>query len=488
MTDDTVTIFIVAKDEATKAFAKTAKNLNAISDKMMGAGKAMTMGVTAPLVAAGGLALKAASDYEQAMGAVDTVFEEAGNAIKEYSQTSATAVGLSAAQFSQLSAVSGAFLQNVGFNAAQAADETIKLTERASDMAATFNTDVTTALEAIQSGLKGEFNPLEQFGVKMNMAAIDAQALAMGLASTKDEIDDTARAQAALSLIYDQTNKLQGTFQREAGGVAGSMEILKAQFTDIAQQLGKHLIPIAQELLGHLSNLVKWFSGLSESQQKTIVYLGMFVAAMGPVLMVTSKLISVFTTLAPIISAVGTVLSGTLIPAAGAAVPALGAIVAAALPVIAVIGVVGAAIAALYYVWTNNINGIQENTASIFANIRDIFSKLPEYLADGIRNGIQTVVDAATELANGVKEAIEGALGISSRSKVMAGIGTNLNLSLASGINQSMGVPVAAMAGTAASTAAVATYGDVNINMPGNVNNRLDMREMALQIAEEFNQ
>ena len=91
-------------------------------------------------------------------------------------------------------------------------------------------------------------------------------------------------------------------------------------------------------------------------------------------------------------------ISGSLVPALGATVPALAGVVAAALPVIAVIAVIGAAIAALYWVWTNNINGIQENTRSIVENIKEILGKLPEWLAQKIRDGITLVVEAATDL------------------------------------------------------------------------------------------
>ena len=113
MAKNIIEIILKLTDQASAELAGVSKTFKAVGQNLTRAGKVMTLGVTAPLVAAGGLALKAASDYEQAMGAVETVFEDAGDAIKEYSKTSATAVGLSAANFSQLSVVTGAFLQNV---------------------------------------------------------------------------------------------------------------------------------------------------------------------------------------------------------------------------------------------------------------------------------------------------------------------------------------------------------------------------------------
>ena len=152
-----------------------------IGGQMQNVGKKMTAGLTLPIIGGLTLAVNAASDLEESTNALNTVFGEGADVLLKYGENSATSVGLAQSEFNQLSAVTGSFLQNLGYNADEAAAETINLTERAADMASVFNTDVSQALEAIQSGLKGEFNPLENFGVKMNAAAIEAKALEMGL-------------------------------------------------------------------------------------------------------------------------------------------------------------------------------------------------------------------------------------------------------------------------------------------------------------------
>ena len=179
-----------------------------VGKKMMGVGTAMTAGLTLPIVGAGFAAMNAASDLEESMNAVNVVYGESAAIIADYADTVATTAGLSKAEFAQLSAVTGAFLKNVGFDAEEAANQTIQLTERASDMASIFNTDVTTALSAIQSGLKGEFNPLEQFGVKMKAAMIEAKALSMGLVESSVSMQDVSTAQSKLGSSQDKLNKL----------------------------------------------------------------------------------------------------------------------------------------------------------------------------------------------------------------------------------------------------------------------------------------
>ena len=59
-------------------------------------------------------------------------------------------------------------------------------------------------------------------------------------------------------------------------------------------EMGNALMPIATDLAGGISSLAQAFSGLDSSTQKTIIKTGLFVAAMGPALTVTSKLITLY--------------------------------------------------------------------------------------------------------------------------------------------------------------------------------------------------
>ena len=95
----------------------------------------------------------------------------------------ANAVGLVAAslQSCSLTPIGRPAAKRRGFNAGEAAQQTIALTERAADLASVFNVDVSTALEAINSGLKGEADPLEQFGIGLSAANLQAFALSQGI-------------------------------------------------------------------------------------------------------------------------------------------------------------------------------------------------------------------------------------------------------------------------------------------------------------------
>jgi phage-related protein len=298
------------------------------------AGKKATVGLTLPILGAGLAAVNSASNLEQSIGGVESVFGDASSVISDFGKTAADSVGLSMRSFNELSTIGGALLQNVGFDAIGAADEMIKLAERGSDVAATFGGPVENVLMAVQSAIKGEFNPLEQFGVKMNQAAINARALEDGLADSNGEISDAAKAQAALSIFYEQTAKTQGQFASESDTLAGQTERTKAKLENMAGVLGTQLLPIGLKIVEFVSGLIDKFSNLSGGQQKLILIFAAVAAAIGPII----TIIGIITTV-------------------------IGAL---SFPIVAIIAV----IALLALAWKNNWGGIQEKTAAVIEWIK----------------------------------------------------------------------------------------------------------------------
>lgn len=213
-------------------------------------------------------AINAASDVAESMNAVNVVFGESARTIERFAQGSADSVGLARSEFQQMAAELGSLLQGVGFSADEAADQTIALTQRASDMASIFNTDVSQALGAIQSALKGEFNPIERFGVKLSAAQVEAKALEMGLAATKKELTDTDKATAALSIVFDQTNRIAGDFANTMDGAANKARILAARTEDLKASMGERLLPVWESALSKADDLAWTFERLNKELSK----------------------------------------------------------------------------------------------------------------------------------------------------------------------------------------------------------------------------
>ena len=205
--------------------------------------------------AAGGAILKfgadsvrAATDLEESMNAVNVVFGEAADIITEFGERSAEATGLAQSEFQQMATTLGSSLINAGIPLDEAAAKTIELTQRAADMASVFNTSVPDALQAMQSALRGESDPIEKYGVTLSAAAVDAEAAALGFKRVAGQFDAQAKAAARLSLIMKQTSRVQGDFANTSDGLANKTRQLEASMTDLQAQIGAGLIPVLAEL------------------------------------------------------------------------------------------------------------------------------------------------------------------------------------------------------------------------------------------------
>src|SRR5690606_36421093 len=114
----------------TQVDVKGADKLDNLGKKLQKVGTGLTVGVTAPLVARGALAVNDASELEQAGGAVASVFGKYGKAVEDFTKTAADSFGLSERQVKEFGSLLGAQLQSFGFDAEVAANMIVELQQR----------------------------------------------------------------------------------------------------------------------------------------------------------------------------------------------------------------------------------------------------------------------------------------------------------------------------------------------------------------------
>lgn len=223
------------------------------------------------LVGEFGRAVDASINLSESANAVNVVFEEGAQTIRDFASAAAGAAGLSTAAAQQLVVPIGSLLRNFGFDAQEAADATVILTQRAADLASVFNTDVTESLTAIQAALRGEADPLERFGASISAARVETFALAEGLAASKGEITDSIKLQARLGLILQDTDRVAGDFANTSDQLANRQRILNAELENFRAGLGEALLPametlvdVAPVFLASLEDLVPVVQDLAE--------------------------------------------------------------------------------------------------------------------------------------------------------------------------------------------------------------------------------
>ena len=164
----------------------------------------------AGVLALGAVAANAASDAQQAAGAVETVFGTYADQAKNNAASAAQNVGLASTKYNELAATVGSQLKTMGQPMEGLAGQTDELVTLGADLAATYGGTTADAVAAVSSLLRGERDPIERYGVAIKEADVQAQKAAMGLSGLTGEADKQATAQATLALLSKQTSAAQG--------------------------------------------------------------------------------------------------------------------------------------------------------------------------------------------------------------------------------------------------------------------------------------
>jgi hypothetical protein len=231
--------------------------------------------VAVAIGAIGKQALDAASDLEQAGGAVESVFGKQADAVKKLSQDSAKNMGISAAAYQNYAALVGTALQNAGLSVKDSVTESNKLIQRGADLAATFGGTTADAVDAINAAVsRSEFDPLEKYGVSLNMTAVNAKLAAKGQDKLKGKQLDAAKKAIVLEEIYSKSAKAQGQYAKEADSAAGSAQTAAAQWTNAAAALGEALLPAASAVASTLAEVAEWMQENSTVAKIVITVIG----------------------------------------------------------------------------------------------------------------------------------------------------------------------------------------------------------------------
>ena len=242
---------------ATSAMSEAERGAQAFEQTMdraaVGAGIALA-GIGAGAYAA----VDAASDLQQAQGAVSAIFGENADAISTLGEDAAQRLGLAQTEYGNLTSLLGSQLQNMGIAADELVPKTDELVTLGADLAATYGGSTADAVSAVSSLLKGERDPIERYGVSIKQADIEAQKLAMGLDGLEGEAAKQADTTATLALLYEQTSSAAGMFASEADTLAGAQARADATWQDSVATLGEQLLPIMTDVTNGLSGLATW--------------------------------------------------------------------------------------------------------------------------------------------------------------------------------------------------------------------------------------
>lgn len=202
----------------------------------------------------------AASDAQQSLGATETVFGKFSGAVVKDSNAAAKAVGLSGTTYRENANLIGSLFKNQGVATSQLAGKTKGMIKVGADLAATFGGSTTTAVEALGSAFKGEFDSLEKYGISLKQSTVNTEAMKVANVSSTAEFNKlstaqqtAAKQQATSNLIMKQSKDSTGAFAKESGTLAHQQQVLSAQFDNVKAAVGARLLPVITKFLTYLT-------------------------------------------------------------------------------------------------------------------------------------------------------------------------------------------------------------------------------------------
>lgn len=109
--------------------------------------------------------------------------------------------------------------------------------------------------------------------------------------------------------LTDEINNANGAAQDMADimmdNTKGAIEQLKGALESAGILIGEKLTPYIRQLAEWITGLVEKFNAMSEEQQDLIVKIGLFVAAIGPALLIFAKVIKIVTTVMKVFKILG---------------------------------------------------------------------------------------------------------------------------------------------------------------------------------------
>jgi hypothetical protein len=227
------------------AFGKQTSSFGSVLGKV---GTALAaFGVATKAVQFGRETITAARDLERNLYALDTIFGDLAPGMREFAKN-AEDIGLSQSKAAKASSFIGSVLKQSGFEMSVVAKETENLVSLGADLAALYGYDVQEALLGMTALFRGEYDPIEKFGVAMKQSEINAELAARGQNKLEGAARRNAEQTIRLELLYQRAADAMGSFTGQSGSLYTEQKKLGATFENMQAQLGTALLPSVVDL------------------------------------------------------------------------------------------------------------------------------------------------------------------------------------------------------------------------------------------------
>ncbi|QDT06899.1 hypothetical protein K227x_53220 [Rubripirellula lacrimiformis] len=235
-------------------------------------------------IAAGSAALlafpiKSASEMQETVGKFEVVFGEAAGSVREWSDTTAKAMGQSKQSMADMLASMQDLLVPMGVMPQTAAGMSKTLSALAVDLGSFNNMGTAQVFENLMSAITGEGQVMKKYGVILTETATKQELFNMGL--DPDTTDNAAKAKARLNIIMRGTTAAQGDAIRTASSFENQMKALWAAVVDASGAIGGAFLDDTAALVTMARDAVQLIADFVTKNQDLVRTIGLATIAVG---------------------------------------------------------------------------------------------------------------------------------------------------------------------------------------------------------------
>jgi hypothetical protein len=383
------------------AFGKFGKSIQTASKIAVGAIAGIAVAIGATLVKS----LDNAVEQERAWGRVRAVYGDSADAVIEWSEANAFAMGIADDVLEANLANYGNWAKNVGLSTDQAIAQGQELAKRAQEISLATGKSFEEVFAALQKGEQGATRGLKEFGIVADEETLKQQALQMGLWDGVGALDANTKALVTHALIMQDTS----TYSEQAANGATKLALAQGQLgvvvDTVMDRIGAAVLEVVVAVLPMLvagfETVMAWVNENGPMLQSIVETV---MAGIGTAISIISDAITFFvdnilptivdgfnwiteggTDLRPVLLAIALAISVVVIPADVSLVTTLG-------PLILAVGAVMLAVKLLVDAWDSDWGGIRTTLTNIWnKNLKPIFETVAKWLGENLPGILDTL-------------------------------------------------------------------------------------------------
>jgi hypothetical protein len=299
-----------------KELKKASKQLIAAGKDWEKVGSTMTKGLTLPILAVGAAAVKMGLDARDGEEKFAYAFGSMEKSVRAWSDTLSKSRGLDSFNLRATTADFGTLAKGFGFSEMAASKMAKGLGEATFAMAEMYKVDPATMSDAITSAFKGKANALKDYGTVIDDTTTKAYAYAYGIAKLGTELTSAQKAQAMYGQVMAGAADEMAAFAVSGADVADAlMNKVNTALKEFGLALvnsgtAEKLVASMTRMLDKAVELAVAFSNLSPGMQDFMIYTGLAVSALGPLINGTAQMVGLFAKLGLSASSAGASMVG----------------------------------------------------------------------------------------------------------------------------------------------------------------------------------